>query len=112
MAIQPIGPQLPTPPTLRLDLAESSTAAPRLTSTGGAGEAANSFAQLFNNAVSQIDGLQKVSDANRIKLATGEPVDMHDVVLSAEQANLSFQLGLQIRNKLLEAYQEVMRMPV
>jgi flagellar hook-basal body complex protein FliE len=78
----------------------------------GPGAAANSFSRLLNDAVGQIDKLQKGADSNIQKLATGQPVDMHDVTISAEQANLSFQLGLQVRNKLIEAYQEVMRMQV
>jgi flagellar hook-basal body complex protein FliE len=130
MAIGPIGPQLPLAPTYRpplprtpsvgeLDqsllglpdgLAAGSAGAPR--PAEGPGAAANSFAKLLSDAVGQIDGLQKNADSNVQKLATGQPVDMHDVTISTEQANLSFQLGLQVRNKLIDAYQEVMRMQV
>jgi flagellar hook-basal body complex protein FliE len=130
MAIGPIGPQLPLPPTYRPPLVRppsgiGSDQAPEAPSIGpsgptptgaqpleGPGAAASSFSQLLNDAVGQIDRLQKGADSNIQKLATGQPVDMHDVTISAEQANLSFQLGLQVRNKLIEAYQEVMRMQV
>ena len=129
MAIGPIGPQLPLSPTYRPPLPRTpsvgeldqsllglsdglaaGSAAPR--PAEGPGAAANSFAKLLSDAVGQIDGLQKNADSNVQKLATGQPVDMHDVTISTEQANLSFQLGLQVRNKLIDAYQEVMRMQV
>jgi flagellar hook-basal body complex protein FliE len=112
MAIGPIGPRLPTPPALKLDLAKvgDDNLAPKV-AQGPAG-AANAFSQLLNDAVGNIDKLQKTSDANVQKLATGQPVDLHDVTISMEQANLSFQLGMQVRNKILDAYQEIMRMQV
>ena len=66
----------------------------------------------LGSLIGQIDGLQKNADSNVQKLATGQPVDMHDVTIPTEQANLSFQLGLQVRNKLIDAYQELMRMQV
>jgi flagellar hook-basal body complex protein FliE len=129
MAIGPIGPQLPLPPTYRPPVVrppvtgagpsgEAPATAPLAPPTigqrpvEGPGAAASSFSKLLNDAVGQIDRLQKGADANVQKLATGQPVDMHDVTISAEQASLSFQLGLQVRNKLIEAYQEVMRMQV
>jgi flagellar hook-basal body complex protein FliE len=51
--------------------------------------------------------------ADRIRgLAVGDPVDMHQVMVNLERAKMRFDLVLQIRNKLLDAYQEVMRMQV
>ena len=47
-----------------------------------------------------------------MKLATGQPVDIHEVMLNTEQASLGFSMALQVRNKLIDAYQEVMRMSV
>ncbi|MFA0730949.1 MAG: hypothetical protein BKPUNTRY_000480, partial [Candidatus Fervidibacter sp.] len=41
-----------------------------------------------------------------------EPVELHEILLAAEKANLSFQLLLSVRNRLLEAYQELTRMPL
>jgi flagellar hook-basal body complex protein FliE len=46
------------------------------------------------------------------ELAAGKPSDLHHVMLSLEDAKLSFQLLVQVRNKVLEAYQELMRMQV
>jgi len=50
---------------------------------------------------------------NKLKeYAVGETSNIHDVLLSIEKAKLSFELGLQVRNRLLEGYQEIMRMQV
>jgi flagellar hook-basal body complex protein FliE len=45
-------------------------------------------------------------------LAAGEDVDLHQVVLASEMESLSFNLALQVRNKVVEAYHEIMRMPI
>ena len=47
-----------------------------------------------------------------MKLAAGEPIDIHEVMLNTEQASLGFSMALQVRNKLVDAYQEIMRMSV
>ena len=46
------------------------------------------------------------------QLAAGEPVELHDVMIAMEEADLSLRLALQVRNKLVEAYQEIQRMQV
>jgi flagellar hook-basal body complex protein FliE len=68
------------------------------------------FGKLFTDLVSKLSALE--SDADRLAqgLAAGEPVDIHEVMLALEKANLGFQLALQVRNKVIEAYQEVMRL--
>lgn len=76
------------------------------------GNAANSFSQLLNDAVSSLDTQQKVADDARMALASGQPIDLHDVTLAVEQASLGLQLGIQVRNKFVESYQEIMRMQV
>jgi flagellar hook-basal body complex protein FliE len=111
MAIGPIGPRLPAQPGLKLDLLQPGGGEAQKTAQGPAA-AANAFSNLLNDAVGNIDKLQKTADANVQKMATGQPVDLHDLTISMEQSNLSFQLGMQVRNKLIEAYQEVMRMQV
>lgn len=111
MSIGPIGPRLPAQPGLKLDQVKGGEAAAPTPAAGPAG-AASAFSSLLNDAVGNIDKLQKAADGNVQKLATGQPVDLHDVTISMEQASLSFQLGMQVRNKLIEAYQEVMRMQV
>ena len=46
------------------------------------------------------------------KLAAGETIDLHQVMISAEQTDIAFRVALSLRDKLVEAYQEVMRMQV
>ncbi len=62
------------------------------------------------NAIAGLDSVQKAADDKAMELATGEPVDLHEVMISRETASLHMQLALQVRNKLVEAYQDVMRM--
>src|SRR5437762_2899853 len=111
MPIGPIGPMLPAQPGLKLNPVKGADDGAAKIAQGPAG-AANAFSQLLNDAVGNIDKLQKTADSNIKKLATGQPVDLHDVTISMEQSNLSFQLGMQVRNKILDAYQEIMRMQV
>ena len=78
--------------------------------SGAARQRAPDFGKLFTDLVSKLSALE--SDADRLAqgLAAGEPVDIHEVMLALEKANLGFQLALQVRNKVIEAYQEVMRL--
>ena len=70
----------------------------------------NSFEKTFKNLISQVDTQIKESDKKAEEFALGKNYDLHEVMISAEKAGISFQFLLQIRNKLLEAYQEIMRM--
>lgn len=71
-----------------------------------------SFGKYLEQAVDNLNTLQNEADTMVNKLAAGEPVELHQVALAVEQSSLAFQLALQVRNKLVEAYQEVMRMQV
>jgi flagellar hook-basal body complex protein FliE len=70
------------------------------------------FATWFDNQMSELNEQIKTSDVELRRLATGETNNIHHVMLSLEKAKLSFQLMMQVRNKALEAYQDVMRMQV
>jgi flagellar hook-basal body complex protein FliE len=87
--------------------------APRLPATGGAtpGQGAD-FGSALKQAVGALDQLGTKADASSLALAKGDPIDIHEVMLNTEQASLGFSMALQVRNKLVEAYQEVMRMSV
>ncbi len=77
-----------------------------------ASPAGASFGELVHEALAQLNRLQVEADQAATDLVAGEPVDLHDVMIAIEKANLGFQLALQVRNKLVEAYQEIMRMQV
>ncbi|MGE5559965.1 MAG: flagellar hook-basal body complex protein FliE [Chloroflexota bacterium] len=71
---------------------------------------ASSFSQMLSSALKQVNDLQVQADDLAAKLATGEVSDAHTVMIASEKATLALQLTLQIRNKVIEAYQEIMRM--
>jgi len=112
MAIGPIGPRLPDSPRLQLQPTEGQAAARAARPPEGPAAAASSFLSMLSDAVSQLDALQQTADANVTRLATGQPVDLHEVMISLEQSNLGLQLAMQVRNKLIDAYQEISRMQV
>lgn len=72
----------------------------------------NSFSQMLEEAISKVNNLQNKADEMMKKLAAGEVKDIHEVMIALEEANISLQFTLQIRNKVIEAYQEIMRMQI
>lgn len=83
------------------------------TSKQSGGEAGGAkFSDLLGGLVKDADAQQKNSDALVQGLAKGEPVDVHQVVMALTEADLSFRTLLEVRNRLIEAYQEVQRMQV
>ena len=85
-------------------------ALPTKPNAGGASGAG--FGDALKQAVDSLGQLGKQADASTMKLASGQPIDIHEVMLNTEQASLGFSMALQVRNKLVDAYQEVMRMSV
>ncbi len=78
--------------------------------SGASGADGEAFGKLLTDLVSRLSALQADADRLAAGLAAGEPVDIHEVMLALEKANLGFQFALQVRNKVVEAYQEVMRL--
>ncbi len=77
-----------------------------------AAEPAQSFGEALRQAIEQLPKLQEEADAAARELATGGEIELHDAMLALEKASLGFQLALTVRNKVVEAYQEVMRTQV
>jgi flagellar hook-basal body complex protein FliE len=73
---------------------------------------ASKFTDWFARELSSVNDKLVTADHDVQKLAVGSAGNLHEVMIHMEEARLSFQLLAQVRNKLLEAYQEVMRMPV
>ena len=73
---------------------------------------AGDFAGLLKEGVERLDSLQSDAADQARRLMAGEPIELHRVVLAAEEASLAFDLALNVRNKVVEAYQEIMRMQV
>ncbi|MBI6545164.1 MAG: flagellar hook-basal body complex protein FliE [Cyanobacteria bacterium NC_groundwater_1444_Ag_S-0.65um_54_12] len=68
--------------------------------------------QPLGDFLGQVNTMALQAGELKEQLASGEDVALHDVMIAAEKASISIQLTTQIRNKLLEAYQEIMRMQV
>jgi flagellar hook-basal body complex protein FliE len=97
MSIPPIGPlTAPTP------LLKPQAIAP----------AAQPASATFSQALDALNQSQAGSDALLQKLAAGENVDLHQVIIAAEQTDVNFRVAIAMRDRLVEAYHEVMRMNV
>ncbi|HHY44943.1 MAG TPA: flagellar hook-basal body complex protein FliE [Firmicutes bacterium] len=70
------------------------------------------FSSVLEKAAQSLAALDREMSQAQIDLVTGNARDMHTAVLSAEKASLALDLVISVRNKALEAYQEIMRMPI
>jgi flagellar hook-basal body complex protein FliE len=70
------------------------------------------FGDALRQALGQVNELQRGADQATQAFSLGQSRDVAGTLIAIEKANLGFQLTLQLRNRLLEAYQEIMRMPV
>ena len=104
--LPPIAPLTPISPA-------STTQAAGTSPASGSGSASGAgFGNALQGAVEKLGGtLQQATDASQA-LATGQAQDVSSVVMAVERANLELQLATQVRNKAVEAYQEIFRMSV
>lgn len=92
-----------------------------LSSVNGAGRAGGasksegapqSFGSAVKDAVESLDRSQKSAEQEVTRAVAGESPDLHRTIIALQTADLNFQLGVQVRNKLVGAYDEIMRMQV
>lgn len=74
------------------------------------GAGASPFQSVLNDAIQKVEAFQTNAEASVNRFLSGEGEELHQVALNTQQADLSFQLFMQVRNKIVSAYQEVMRM--
>ncbi|KIL47713.1 flagellar hook-basal body protein FliE [Jeotgalibacillus campisalis] len=74
--------------------------------------AQQNFADMLKDSINEVNEAQLSSDDMTNKLVKGENVELHDVMIASQKASISLSLTMQVRNKAVEAYQEIMRMPV
>lgn len=86
--------------------------APAIASGVTATPPARAFGEVLRRAVGQVNELQQAADVAVQDFSLGKTKDVASTLIAVEKANLGFQLALQIRNKLLEAYQEILRTPL
>ncbi len=70
------------------------------------------FGKVLSDSLAKVNQLQHEADATIESLATGGTATLHDTMLAVQKAELSFKLMMQVRNKIIDAYQEVVRMSV
>jgi flagellar hook-basal body complex protein FliE len=85
---------------------------PSLGGVSGAAGGEKSFASTLKDAVDSVNTAQKESDFKMQELATGKSQNIHETMIAAEKADIALRLMVQVRNKMIEAYQEMMRMQV
>ncbi|QYJ79890.1 flagellar hook-basal body complex protein FliE [Shewanella acanthi] len=75
--------------------------------------AGSDFGQLLSQAIGNVSGLQNTSSNLATRLELGDTtVSLSDTVIAREKASVAFEATVQVRNKLVEAYKEIMSMPV
>lgn len=106
MALLPVGsvPPQSIGPALQDDLV-----APPATQ---ASPASNVFGDLVSHGLTHVNEKLAAGEAGLQRLATGDMQNLHQVMIQLEESRLSFQLLMQVRARLLEAYQDVMKMQV
>jgi flagellar hook-basal body complex protein FliE len=83
----------------------SVAAKPGVAGTGG-------FQSIFKDAIETVEQQRQDANATVDRFLSGENDELHQAAIATQQAELSFDLVLQVRNKVVQAYQEVMRMQV
>jgi flagellar hook-basal body complex protein FliE len=82
--------------------------------TGSAGSATPqvNFSDVLTSAVNQVESSQNTAQSTAMDLLANGTGDVHSVALAAQRAELSMELFQQVRNKFVQAYQEIMKMPM
>ncbi|MDZ4677640.1 MAG: flagellar hook-basal body complex protein FliE [Oligoflexia bacterium] len=79
---------------------------------GGADSTQKSFAATLKDAVGAVNQAHMEADQKMQALATGKSQNIHETMIASEKADIALRLMVQVRNKMIEAYQEIMRMQV
>jgi flagellar hook-basal body complex protein FliE len=83
---------------------------PQLTpATSSAGQPGD-FQKVLTGAINQVESLNNNASDSVQKFLRGDNEELHTTILATQKAELAFQLGLQVRNKVVDAYQEIMKM--
>lgn len=80
--------------------------------TSAVSSAEKNFSDMLTGLVKEVDQQQKTADKTVQQVHAGGAKNLHDAMIAMEQADISIRFMVQVRNKALEAYQEIMRMQV
>lgn len=75
-------------------------------------KSSNDFSDLLSQYLNQVNDLQLQSEELKTNLAIGKLDNLHDLTIATEKANVSLQIVMSIRNKIVEAYKEIMRIQI
>jgi flagellar hook-basal body complex protein FliE len=96
--------------------ASTPDAAARVAASGAVGPGATArsadFAGAIGQGLQQVESLDRTAAAKAVQAATGDLTDIHDYVIAATQAQTATELTTTVRNKALDAFNEIMRMPL
>lgn len=70
------------------------------------------FSSFLNKAVTEVEGKMRTAEVEKQKVLTGETNNLHQATIASSEAGIAFSLMVEVRNKLVESYQEIMRMQV
>ncbi|MCZ8520059.1 MULTISPECIES: flagellar hook-basal body complex protein FliE [Paenibacillus] len=84
---------------------------PKNTTTSAA-EVADGFGKFLTTAIEDLNQGQAQVDKLNASFIKGETTDVHQIMIASEKASLGLEMTVQVRNKIIEAYQEIMRMQV
>lgn len=87
-------------------------AAPEGVTAAGGAAAGGDFASMLSTGLERLEGLHDRADQLSVQAATGDLANLHDYTVAATEASVATQLTTAVRNKALEAFQEIMRMAV
>jgi len=86
--------------------------APEAVKPAGGADSAKGFGNAVAKAIENLDGLQNNADQAGVQAATGRLTDVHDYMLAANKAHVATELTVAVRNKAVDAFNEIMRMQV
>jgi flagellar hook-basal body complex protein FliE len=92
-------------PTPELQMPDSITGSTKSSTSGP-----SPFQHVLSNAIQEVEGAKTSADQSVASFLSGEGQDLHSTILATQRADLEFQMFLQVRNKVVSAYQEIMKM--
>lgn len=85
------------------------TSQPLTTKTNGANSIDNTFSDMLSGLINNVNETDKVAQNDIMKIATGNADDLHTITINSEKAELALLTLVQVRNKVLDSYNELMK---
>jgi flagellar hook-basal body complex protein FliE len=76
------------------------------------GDGGTSFKDILSSAVGEVENAHSSASKSVEQFLSGDGGDLHSTILATQRADLEFQMFMQVRNKVVSAYQEIMKMPM